>query len=545
MEGLRSRVRELEEALGSRQMQDSNGNSSGQLLSPNYTQSLIPQDAHRQSRCDPGITVNPGPDLGLGHLETRNEPSSPAGLPSPADNQSFGSQDDPFDAMGSESCETEVDGMGVLSSSLQGGTRQRSSEYFGPSSTFSLLDEAHDAINQKLYGQKPRAMSTGQAHSQSVPARDRASIPEYVPFGLFSVPPRAEADALIDSYCSWVHSLYPFLHIPSFHRRYLRLWDSSLATHSNDTGASARPNDDFYNNMGDKLFHCLINVVFALGSLFSPKIAPQERHSVSKVFFDRSKKVLDFDLLSRGSTALVQILLLMGQYLQSTDAPSTCWNTIGLAIRISQGVGLHFEPRCCQRQLCQNGHDQLEREMRRRTWTGAVLFDRVLSLTYGRPLMIHPVKSKALFVLPSAIDDEYLSRDPENPGCQNPESISLMECYVQAVKLQDILGQVLTSFYNRESDESDDVGKNDQESSDTASRTNRIDDTDLQVLLNVDERLSTWRENMPTHLKAEHNNFEDDQNISPLPDSTRDRLLKRQAKVLKARLVTMNLRIAD
>lgn len=534
MESLRSRIRELEEALGSSQVQAPNGNSPGELISPNDTQPVAPHDAHQQFRCNPDTAVNDGSGL----LGARNEHSSPAVLRSSADNQTLGSQDEIFDGTASESCETEVDGMGVLSSSLQGGTRQRSSEYFGPSSTFSLLDEAHGAINQKLYGQKPRAMSNGQTHSQNAPARDKASMPEYAPFGLFSVPPRAEADALIDSYCSWVHSLYPFIHLPSFHRRYLRLWDSSLVPRNNVTDASSRPNNGYYDDMGDKLFHCLINVVFALGALFSPKIIPQERHSVSKSFFDRCKKILDFDLLACGSPALVQTLLLMGQYLQSTDAPSTCWNIIGLAIRIAQGVGLHFEPKCCRGESCPNGHDQLEREMRRRTWTGAVMFDRVLSLTYGRPLMVHPVKSKARFVLPSPIDDEFLSRDPENSGHQGPGSFSLIECYVQAVKLQDILGQVLASFYNRATDDSDDVEQNDQESSDTASRTNKIDDSDLQVLLNVDELLSAWHENLPSRLKSELYDFEVDQNSPSSPDSMRDRLLKRQARVLKARSVT-------
>ncbi|CAI7648036.1 unnamed protein product [Penicillium pancosmium] len=555
VEGLRSQIRELEEALRNIQAQQMNRNGPGSL-SPIYTQLSGPtavtsasQDANQPSRCNleaaamslpsptnvttrAALSVNSLPAPGPPEVQSTTFP--PAVHPQSACDQAIQSQNEAFDTTSSERCEPEVDAMGVISSSLQEGTHRMefSSEYFGPSSTFSLLDEAHGAINQKLHGKHKGTIVSVQLDPN---VKKTHNQPEYVTFGFFSVPPRAEADALVESYCSWVHSLYPFLHLPSFHRRYLRLWDSPSAQQDNRPSSTPRPNNDYYDGMGDKLIHCLINVVFALGTLFCPNIPTQERHSVSKTFFARSKKALDFDLLSCGSAALVQTLLLMGQYLQSTDVPSSCWNTIGLAIRVAQGIGLHFEPRCCRGVLCTKGHDQLEREMRRRTWTGAVLFDRVLSLTYGRPLMIHPVKSKTHFVLPAAIDDEFLSRDPKNPGCQNSESISLVECYVQAVKLQDILGQVLATFYNRETDTSDDLGEDDQQAGATTSRNDRIDDSDLQMLLNVDESLGAWLENLPLYLKTKSLDAEYDRSPPSSPETRRERLLKRQANVLKAR----------
>lgn len=336
----------------------------------------------------------------------------------------------------------------------------------------------------------------------------------------------------MDSYRSWVHSLYPFVHLPSFHQRYLHLWD---AAYEEQTDTSSRSNDDYYDTVGDKLFYCLLNVVFSLGALFNSDIASQERHSVSSTFFDRAKKVLDFDLLSHGSAPLVQTLLLMGQYLQSTDVPSSCWNTIGLAIRVAQGIGLQFEPWCCRKESCPNGHDQLEIEMRRRTWTGAVLFDRILSLTYGRPLMVYPTNSKTQFVLPSAIDDEFLSRDPKNPGHQISGRTSLVECYVQAVKLQDILGQVLASFYSRGMDEGDDFDENDEETTKKAQRANRVGDSDLHMLLSVDELLDIWVKNLPVHLRAQPRSAEFSQDSSTSFSNKQDRVRTRQSTVLRAR----------
>ena len=60
--------------------------------------------------------------------------------------------------------------------------------------------------------------------------------------------------------------------------------------------------------------------------------------------------------------------------------------------------------------------------------------------------MISPSMGKEL-VLPSAIDDEFLMRAPEPPGLQPPHVISVTGCYVQAIKLQNILGQVLSASY--------------------------------------------------------------------------------------------------
>jgi hypothetical protein len=57
----------------------------------------------------------------------------------------------------------------------------------------------------------------------------------------------------------------------------------------------------------------------------------------------------------------------MGGFLQSTNRPNRCWNVVGMAIRIAQGLGLHVES---------TGGDLVERETRRRIWWGCVLMDR-------------------------------------------------------------------------------------------------------------------------------------------------------------------------
>jgi hypothetical protein len=122
----------------------------------------------------------------------------------------------------------------------------------------------------------------------------------------------------------------------------------------------------------------MLNIVFALGVLHNMELTQQERDDISYTFFRRAKSLLGLDLLESGSTPLVQVLLLMGQYLQTRDITSSCWNIIGMAIRVAQGIGLHLQPEEREEGDASNcqAADQLEEEMRRRAWTGCVLLDR-------------------------------------------------------------------------------------------------------------------------------------------------------------------------
>ncbi|KAJ5118413.1 fungal-specific transcription factor domain-containing protein [Penicillium atrosanguineum] len=387
---------------------------------------------------------------------------------------------------------TGVDAMGAACSLPRDETDacpQHRLEYFGPSSTVSFLSKARQAMGQD--GPSSRSHHFGAMHPNE--ADFVGGFPSYKSRSLesiecgnvdsmlgLSVPPRTEADALVESYWTWFHPLYPFMHQPSFNERYLAVWGSTSTRSSNQLSEHPRPTN-CYRYIGDRLFHCLLNAIFALGSHFNPAIKERNRDHTSLVFFERAKRLLDFDTLANGSLALVQTLLLMGQFLQSTNMSSACWNIVGMAIRVAQGIGLHHEPdrydqSCCSKETI----GQAETELRRRVWAGCVLLDRILSLAYGRPLMIHPILSHNNCLLPSAIDDQFLTQWPEPPGSQPENVISVIECYVQAIKLQEILGRVIATLYN----ESRDIGKDGREPGVGASL------------------LISWHKSLPAHLKV-------------------------------------------
>ena len=165
------------------------------------------------------------------------------------------------------------------------------------------------------------------------------------------LPPRRTTDHLLHIYFKYVHTLFPWLHEPTFRAQYEEIW---LA----HTGPTV---DD------DPLFYCILNLVFALGCQFST-LFESTRHS-GDTFFNRAKILLGLSIFDVGTLRVVQALLLMGIYLQSTNRPNQCWNVVGMGIRVAQGLGLHIEP---------GEGDLVERESRRRVWWGCVLMDRYL-----------------------------------------------------------------------------------------------------------------------------------------------------------------------
>lgn len=280
--------------------------------------------------------------------------------------------------------ETGLDGMGVLSATSDIKPRQpgQTKYYYGPSSSASLLDKARHAMasrrsndrGEPLGGQQ---LSTQKDHTPSTSADGtQRSVHSSLKSGRGHVvdliyPSRAQADRLVESYWHSYHSLYPFLHKTSFAVRYATIWNPQHNVNAIDARLG------LYSALNDRTFYCLLNTIFAMGALFSPELTVHDRNAFSRTFFERANKVLDFELVAQGSVGLVQMLLLVGQYLQTTDNSNFCWIIIGIAIRAAQGIGLHQEPQCCRQEPCERAeHSQLDVQMRRRTWTGCVLLDR-------------------------------------------------------------------------------------------------------------------------------------------------------------------------
>lgn len=226
------------------------------------------------------------------------------------------------------------------------------SDFFGSKSAGSFVQQIRAAIDAKVNTPSP-GHNTPVISGSPLP-----HLPTMQPKTLggpsveYLLPSRKTADTLLDVYWNAVHPLYPFLDRRQFQRMYEVIW-------------AGGPSES-----DESLMMCTLNVVFALASQFSDGLAPKERESSARTYFDRAQDLLFLDLWDIGSVQLVQCLLLMGQYLQSTNSPHQAWMVTGLTVRIAEGLGLHLP------ETSVRIDDVHKRELVRRLWHGCVVMDR-------------------------------------------------------------------------------------------------------------------------------------------------------------------------
>ncbi|ANB14628.1 Asg1p [Sugiyamaella lignohabitans] len=438
----------------------------------------------------------------------------------------FGDPEDPT---------TAADAMGATAKK----TNARRQDFYGSSSAMSFMKLVEAAVNAGKGNSNMRA-NESEGSKNFAPHKYKMAYscaPSYLTGGSakeedWVVPPRRLADHYVQSYFTYVYSLYPFIHQTSFMTAYNSVWVSDSEQtdtnngNGNGTGTSRsdafakgsygnnRINDGFDDSSDDELndghmFYCIMNMVFAFGCLFSSGVESISRESSSQVYFDRAREHLNFDVLATGdsgSLILLQALLLIGQYLQATQRPAACWNVVGLAIRVAQELGLHQEHHIASRPSV------IEQELCRRLWYGCTLMDRIVSMTFGRPLMV----TQDFKVNPPAfLDDSYITDSGTiTPPKSSPPSI--LGFYQQTILLYDILADILQNVY----DTHDSTAVDD-------------DEQRLLVLTNIlktDCRLNKFKKNIPPHLQVEK--------ILQHPPSNP---FARQTNVLQARILHLEI----
>lgn len=238
---------------------------------------------------------------------------------------------------GSPTTSSSVDGLATL-----GSPNDNDICLYGESSTIALVRYLRRDLNppvRSLYHQK-------------TPERLREDD-----YSAFIYPCRQIADDYVKCYLEFIHPVFPVIHLTSFLSTYESFWLPP-------TELNASHDADF----NKVIFVTILHLVFSLGCQFSNKIPVEKRLETAELFYRQSRKAYVFDCLDSASLSQVQVLLLNGIYLQSTQNASRCWNSVGLAIRTAQSLGIDVEtPRV---------NSQLDREMCRRIWYTCVALDR-------------------------------------------------------------------------------------------------------------------------------------------------------------------------
>ncbi|KAI7978739.1 hypothetical protein EIK77_010645 [Talaromyces pinophilus] len=235
-------------------------------------------------------------------------------------------------------------------------------EYYGQSSLVSFIQQCtHTSANHKS-GPGPTSRSTQPITPSTLPTTLTQCPPQCYLSRDFLLPQRRVADWLVGIYFKTSHMFYPWVHKESFMTYYEQLWSSNDEEPPNDlpdVGVGGP-------GCSMEVFHCALNAIFAIACEFS-NMPVKEKQSSSLMFYDRMKSLMNIDILDSGNLGHVQALLLVSLYLQCTPYPRRCWNAVGMAYRISVGIGLHLSQSC-------DDLTPLEREIRWR-----------VCMTMGRP----------------------------------------------------------------------------------------------------------------------------------------------------------------
>ncbi|KAI5367604.1 hypothetical protein Slin14017_G026400 [Septoria linicola] len=191
------------------------------------------------------------------------------------------------------------------------------------------------------------------------PYRQFGPQPTY-PHPNHSLPPKHVADHLIAHYRGSVHLYAPHLHMPTFMQEYEDLYRAGSFQQSRH------------------IWVALFYAVLACGTLGDASATNPNEESAGAQYLNHC--ITSMNTWSDELTVdHVRASLLVSIYFVEINLRSPAWVWLGSAVRIAQDIGLHTD---------HGPYSPLDSEMRRRVWWSVYNWDRVVSLEFGRPLLI-------------------------------------------------------------------------------------------------------------------------------------------------------------
>ncbi|KAF8627808.1 hypothetical protein AX15_004233 [Amanita polypyramis BW_CC] len=147
---------------------------------------------------------------------------------------------------------------------------------------------------------------------------------------------------------------------------------------------------------------------------------------------------------------------LLCNYLAERGHASEAWKLVGKAVCVATAIGMHQDPGWPYWQVM----SEEEKLLRRRTWCGLFVWDRLYSYVLGRPYILRKDFSNMAY----PVDDTHGGED------------SLSDGQIALIKLADIVGEAMD-------------------------KTFVMDYPDYAVYFDLDEKFQQWEESLPPEYK--------------------------------------------
>ncbi|KIW33024.1 uncharacterized protein PV07_04527 [Cladophialophora immunda] len=226
---------------------------------------------------------------------------------------------------------------------------------------------------------------------------------------LQGLPSQPVAENLLHYYHEYIHRLFPVLYWPKFQRNFTAATERS--------NVQSLPTD----------WIATLYAVLACGAL-----ATHDRGRVPEAqeYLTRAISTINFwedDV----STNQAIVAFLASLALIEMNRKSASWIWLGSAIRIVQDLGLHV----------QGGQwSPIEGEMRKRIWYSFYVWDRVLALELGKPMLINDDECDTEY--PEVLDEERLMSD----HMHTPLAPKLLLAHVHVARLMAPLAKTFRSL---------------------------------------------------------------------------------------------------
>lgn len=211
---------------------------------------------------------------------------------------------------------SHVTGMGAMITAHDNETfSSQNAQYFGSSSTASLMSLLAHPAKHSSRGMGPKSnpshspIGEFQIWSQGTPLLAKSDA--------FVLPPRDFSDHLLGCFWDRVYCIYPFFDRRSFQEAYENLWMPTRRAIHQVTQLNVGLGNRTNSGPTSIVLNCALNTMFALRCLLTD-FHIQDREIMVNQFFNRAKQHIGLDMMNIQSIGVVQTLLIVALFLQST-----------------------------------------------------------------------------------------------------------------------------------------------------------------------------------------------------------------------------------